>query len=237
MKIKTFARRVLSPLLAAAILLAAGSVFAQVVTAGDGRGTDQSKSCSSFPPSQIYTISQGPASPDSSQFRPDMNALIAGGSTFGHTQVNKSFGHTFKFRPLSECCVYTSGTLTVNIKALNSGAPGTSTAANDTVSHVGAGGATLGSNSPWSAPPGAVAGTLKTVTFPVTSTEITNGMVSFFVQDDTAVVSATLTLGGLTNICLSCPPNQGEVTFPGSRDKFCCTDKPGSDKFCCTKQK
>ena len=233
MKTNALARYFYPPLLAAAILLTAGSVPAQGVSAGEGRGPDQSRSCP-FPASLTIT-SQGPATPDSSQFRPDMNALIAGGSTFGHTQVNKSFGHTFKFKPPSECCVYTSGTLSVYIKALNSGPTGSATAANDTVSHVGAGGSTLGSNSPWSA--GAVVNTLKTVTFPVTPAQIANGMVSFFVQDDTSVLKAELKLENLKNICPSCPPGQGEVTFPGSRDKYCCDGKPGSDKFCCTKQK
>ncbi len=233
MKTKALARYIFPPLLAAAILLTAGSVFTQEVKPGEGKGPDQSRSCSAFPPTQVIT-SQGPATPVVSEFRADQKLLIPG-STFGHTQVNKSFGHTFSFKPPSECCVYTRGTLTVDIKALSSGPPGSATAANDGMS-LQSGGIPVGASvSPWSA--GVVAGALKTVTFSVPANVIATGMVSFFVQDDTSVIKAVLTLGGLTNICPSCPPGQSEVTFPGSRDKYCCDGKPGSDKFCCSKQK
>lgn len=235
MEIKALARHVFHPLLATAFLLTAGSVFAQGVSAGEGRGPDQSRPCSSFPPTQVIT-SQGPATPVVSEFRADQQLLIPG-STFGHTQVNKSFGHTFSFKKPSECCVYTSGTLTVDIKALSSGPPGSSTSANDGMALMSGGAAVAASQTPWSAPTGVIANALKTITFTVPANVIATGMVSFFVQDDTSVLKAVLTLGGLTNICPSCPTGQAEVTFPGSKDKYCCDGKPGNDKFCCTVQK
>lgn len=35
----------------------------------------------------------------------------------------------------------------------------------------------------------------------------------------------------------TCPPGQGEVTFPGAPGVYCCDGKPGNDKFCCKRVK
>lgn len=48
---------------------------------------------------------------------------------------------------------------------------------------------------------------------------------------DTLVVQNELSCGEQSE----CPRGQGLVTFPGSRDRYCCEGKPGNDKFCCTR--
>lgn len=48
---------------------------------------------------------------------------------------------------------------------------------------------------------------------------------------DTLVVQNELSCGGQSE----CPRGQGLVTFPGSKDRYCCEGKPGNDKFCCNK--
>jgi len=115
-------------------------------------------------------------------------------SVWSQTVINKAFAHTFHFRPQGECCVWTSGTLTMEVKALQGGPAGSATSAND--------GVTVFSNqvkvppqiSPWSA--GVATGATKTLTFNIPASVLAFGKVSFYVEDDTAVLWAHLHLEG-----------------------------------------
>ena len=70
-----------------------------------------------------------------------------------------------------------------------------------------------------------------TKTIPLSCDLLKNNRLSFYVQDDTAVTSATL---HVVYCCSSCPKGQTEETFPGTNLKYCCDGKPGSAHFCCT---
>ncbi|HSS76521.1 MAG TPA: hypothetical protein VLV54_07210 [Thermoanaerobaculia bacterium] len=60
-----------------------------------------------------------------------------------------------------------------------------------------------------------------------------NNRLSFLLQDDTSVTSATL---HVVYCCSPCPQGQVEETFPGTSLKYCCDGKPGTPHFCCTAQ-
>jgi len=114
---------------------------------------------------------------------------------FNQTQIDKAFGYTFTF-PVSpkECCLWTTGYLTVTFKALQGGPANSSTSANDLVSIWVNGSLLSPSQKIWS---GAVAtGATKTTTFAIPGSSLTHGHVTLLVEDDTAVVSAVLTLEG-----------------------------------------
>lgn len=133
----------------------------------------------------------GPASPVLSQFPAVVRPLI-GGSVWNQTAADKQFGHTFRFNPKTkECCMWTSGLLTLHLKALVGGSG--STSANDGV-NVYVGGVRIGVQTPWTST--VVTGATTTMTFPLTANNLASGFVSFYVQDDTAVVSAELDLKG-----------------------------------------
>jgi hypothetical protein len=136
---------------------------------------------------------KSPAVQDSSDLPANLIPLTAG-SVWNQTAVNKGFAHTFHFKPEGECCVWTTGTLTMEVKALQGGPGGSPTSAND--------GVTVFSNkvivppqvSPWSA--GVATGATKTLTFNIPAAALALGKVSFYVEDDTAVVWAHLHLEG-----------------------------------------
>ena len=133
----------------------------------------------------------GPAAPVLSQFPVNLRPLI-GGSVWNQTAIDKQFGHTFRFNPLTkECCAMTSGTLTLHLKALLGG-PGAS-AANDGV-NVYVGGVQIAAVTPWTS--SVLTGATRTIPIPIAANNLTSGFVSFYVQDDTAVVSAELDLTG-----------------------------------------
>lgn len=119
---------------------------------------------------------------------------LTAGSQWNQTAINKSFADTFHFPMEKQCCAWTKGTLTIEVKALQTGAAGTSTSAND--------GVTVYSNkvivppqvSPWSS--GVTAGATKTLTWNVPASALALGRISFYVEDDTAVVWAHLHLEG-----------------------------------------
>lgn len=121
---------------------------------------------------------------------------------------NKQFLGTFPWKPKFRCCEISRATLTVNMKANQGGTSATAAdAGNDTIGVTVAGG--VGA---MPQPGGQVyapnfafpAGKLVTKTFNITGTalaKLENGDgLSFGVQDDTMVTSATLTLSGC---CLS----------------------------------
>jgi len=134
----------------------------------------------------------GAAAPVLSQFPAPLRPLI-GGSVWNQTAADKQFGHTFRFNPMTkECCMWTSGLLTLHLKALVGG-PSNSTSVNDGV-NVYVGGVQVGAKTPWTST--VVRGATTTITFPLTASNLASGFVSFYVEDDTAVVSAELDLKG-----------------------------------------
>lgn len=181
-------RKSVVPLL---VLLAATSVFAQ----------EPSRAYPVQPPPCPHPYSQtltggptGAGTPVLADFPPVVHPSLAG-AVWNQTATDKHFAHTFRFPTLDRnCCLITKGTLTVTIKALNSGQKGSSAANNDAV-NVYSNGALIGQQQPW-LNTGVTAGTTATVSFPIPATALATGMVSFVVQDDSAVVSAQLVIEG-----------------------------------------
>jgi hypothetical protein len=117
------------------------------------------------------------------------------GSQWNQTATDKQFGHTFRFpAPGRECCVMTSGVLTVRVKALQGGGPKSSTSANDSVNLV-SNGVVIQQQQPWNNS-GVATGAVATLTFNVPANVLATGNVSLYVQDDTGVLSADLALRG-----------------------------------------
>lgn len=144
------------------------------------------------------TIKAPPPSPptlDPADFNGALGTAVAG-SVWNQTAPDKGFGHTFHFPfPGKECCLMTKGTLIVTVKALVSGPAGSSTTANDWVQLVQNGASVPGSGQqPFAS--GATLGQQAVVTINVPANILATGRVSFYVQDDSAVVSAELRLTG-----------------------------------------
>jgi hypothetical protein len=139
------------------------------------------------------------ASPVLTEFPPAVRPVI-GGSIWNQTVADKAFGHTFRYPVTTpnECCVITSGELIINLKALQTALPGVNGASGNDGVNVYSGTALVVGHVPWTS--GVTAGTVKTVTFPIAATFLTGGLLSFYVQDDTAVTSATLII---TRCCLT----------------------------------
>jgi hypothetical protein len=120
-----------------------------------------------------------------------------------YTKANKGYAHTFEWKPNAPCCQVTNAVLTVHMKSIEGGTSATSIdAGNDLIAIVGSGGTTImpyhepvyGPKFPFPA------GTLATKTWNLTGAALaklnTSHMLSFYVQDDTTVLSATLALSG-----------------------------------------
>lgn len=240
MQTKSLARYVFHPLLAAATLLTAGSVFAQAGgPAGGGPaggGSNQITICH-IPPGnpnnpQTLTIAgsalsahlahgdyQGacrPPGPDASCKPPITMTLNAStpyalqndfssGSwanhvqTLGYTGINKQYLHTFKWD--RNCGKIVKADLIVNMKANSGGASATSSdAGNDRIGVYHGGTGILGEAvySAWPFPAGtAVTKQFNMITFAGgAALAVMNqfNSLSFVVQDDTSVTSATLQL-------------------------------------------
>ena len=88
----------------------------------------------------------------------------------------------------------TSGTLRVNVKALQGGPRGSATSANDSISII-SGGVVVSQQSPWYTT-GVATGATATLTFTIPANILAKGEFSLYAEDDTAVVSAHLTLSG-----------------------------------------
>jgi hypothetical protein len=94
-----------------------------------------------------------------------------------------------RWRPKGDCCQNVSGSLTVRYRALSGGAAGTSSSANDSMA-LFYNGTNVGGQMLYS---GAVTtGQVGTRTFALTPAMLANYRVSFLVQDDSTVISATL---------------------------------------------
>lgn len=151
---------------------------------------------------------------------------------FGGTTPDRCFRHTFTWKAPRPECRCLSGELTIQYKALQNGPSDSSSSANDKVYIYSGGSSVAGTAQPLYA--GAVtSGQTGTKTIRLTCDMLKNNSLSFLVQDDTSVTSATL---HVVYCCLSCPPGQGEVKFPETNLKYCCEGKPGAPRFCCTAQ-
>lgn len=146
------------------------------------------------PYSQTLTGGAGASTPVLSPDFPASVHAATAGSVWNQPGVDKTFAHTFRFPATEGCCVVTKATLTVTIKALNSGGVGGHAANNDAV-HVYHNGAAILSQQPW-VTTGVTAGTVATLTFNIPANALATGMVSFLVQDDSTVQSAQLVLEG-----------------------------------------
>ena len=126
-----------------------------------------------------------PTTPCSAGFEPD----------FGKNQPDRCFRHTFSFPPPTElCCQCVEGrgnTLTIQYKALVGGPVGSSSSVNDTIAFYSGGSVVSGTSQKLYT--GAVTKEqVFTKTIPLKCSWLTNNRLSFLVQDDTSVLSATL---------------------------------------------
>jgi len=129
------------------------------------------------------------------QYAPDLGSGSGYvGSAFNQTAINKEFAYTF-FLP--DCCRWTKAYLTVTVKALQSGPPNSPTSANDwvTINHMGQAVPQF-SWQPFAN--GAILGQIATHTFALNQNDLAllGNHITFAVEDDTAVMSADLTLEG-----------------------------------------
>ena len=118
---------------------------------------------------------------------------LTAGSVWNQTAIDKAFAHTFHFKLPGECCIWTKGTLTMEVKALESG-PNKSTSVNDGVTVFGNKVIVPPQVSPWTT--AVHAGDTRPLNFNIPAGVLAHGMVSFYVEDDTAVVWAHLHLEG-----------------------------------------
>ena len=129
------------------------------------------------------------------QYPPDASNPGYAGSVFNQTAIDKSFAYTF-FLP--ECCRWTKAYLTVTVKALQAGPRGFKGASpNDVVSIIHLGHSVPGFGwVPFAK--GAIFGQVETHTFALNQNDLAllGNHISFAVEDDTAVMSADLTLEG-----------------------------------------
>ncbi len=175
--------------------LVAGIVLTGLLSAGLVMGQEVQRPGPPAPcPHPVtITINAGSAAP-----APDLTQFPAGsnvaGSVWNQTAINKHFGHTFHFpAPGRECCIMTSATLRVTIKALQGGRKGSPTSANDSISIL-SGGVSVLQQSPWLN--GVATGATTTLSFNIPASVLATGQFSLYAEDDTAVVSATLVLTG-----------------------------------------
>lgn len=124
-------------------------------------------------------------------------AHITAPPVFNQTQINTAFAYTFKIPDMrKDCCRCREGSnLTVTFKALQGGPANSSTSSNDDVIVTAGSGSSriqLVSQRVWT---GATkTGQTETLTFPIPCAAIERGEVTLYEEDDTAVVSAVLTV-------------------------------------------
>jgi len=118
------------------------------------------------------------------------------GSIWNQTKPDHGFGHSFKLPEAGKCCVWTKATLIVKVKALVGGGVGSSTSVNDWVQLVKNGASVPGTGQQPFAPGPVTAGATASVTIAVPQNILSSGVVSFYVQDDSAVLGAELRLEG-----------------------------------------
>lgn len=133
--------------------------------------------------------------PDPGAFGSTLYPLVSG-SLWNQTAVNKAFGTTFHFpAPPKECCLMTKGTLVLTLKALQGGGINSPTSWNDNLVVFN------GSNKfynvrVWPQASSVATGATETLTINIPPSVLATGFFSLYVEDDTAVVRAHLTLEG-----------------------------------------
>lgn len=144
-------------------------------------------------PHPISTTLKGanPPAPDPGDFGSLYNAVK--NSQWNQTAVDKAFGTTFHLPRQNECCVWTSALVTVGIKCLQGGPFNSASAGNDGINIISHGTSVAGVT-PW--PNGCQTGDTKMVTINVPPSALAQGVFSLYVQDDTAVTSATVQAQG-----------------------------------------
>ena len=118
---------------------------------------------------------------------------------FGQGGVDKCLRHTFHWKPAHPGCKNLSGTLTITYKANYSGP---NYADNDTVAIYSNGTAVSGTTQHLYSG-SSIVGQVKTKTIALTAAMLANNSLSFLVQDDTTVMSATLKI---VECCLKVNP-------------------------------
>jgi hypothetical protein len=164
-------------------------------------------------------------------YLPDFPSACSAGwePNFGGTTINRCFRETFTWKAPAQChCL--SAELTIHYKALQGGAAGSSTSANDDVA-ISSGGSVVPGTSQRLFSGNVATGQTGTKTIRLSCDWLKNDRLSFFVEDDTRVDSASLQVA---YCCSPCPPGEFETTFPGSGAKYCCDGRPGAERVCCT---
>jgi len=187
------------------VLLSANFGQTQELRKDDNNRNDNKEHSLPCRPERTVINAQGPtgkANLDRSDFFANFDPVVwnklldPATNQFNQTAINQAFAYTFHF-PVGgkECCRCIEGaTLTVTLKALQTGPAGSSTSSNDLiyiVSSLAPGNKVIGQVL-W--PHAATAGQTETLTFQIPCKYLTNGHISFYVEDDTAVTQAQLTL-------------------------------------------
>ncbi|HEX3555078.1 MAG TPA: hypothetical protein VIA62_17785 [Thermoanaerobaculia bacterium] len=206
MKTRNVVRILFAPLLIAAALLGAGPAFAQaqeraVPVEAEAVALARPAVCPA--PFNVTLNANTPYVLPS-----DVPHGVNYQTSLNYTGADKAYLHTFVWKHEQRCCQVTSAILTVHMKA-NLPGQSNSDASNDDISIVHAGQVVQpynervynGTGIPHPFPAGQTA--TKTWTLNPTALGILNstGMLTFYVEDDTSVTSATLQLSGccLTN--------------------------------------
>jgi len=173
------------------IISAAAAAFAQ-----EARIDPEYNRCPR-PFSTVIVGENSPPAPNAAAFSAiGINPTTVSGSQWNQTQVNKAFGTTFHFpAPGKDCCLMTYGVLIVKLKALQGGGTGSSSSWNDDIV-VFSGTHKDGNQRIWSQTAPVHTGDMTQLQFPLSAQTLQSGVVSLYVEDDTAVVSAHLELRG-----------------------------------------
>ncbi len=131
------------------------------------------------------------ATPNSTDFPPAPPPPSGIEPNFGGTTKNRHFRHTFSWKPLTDCCQYLSGTLTLTYEALSQGQSTTSPNAGNDSWSIWKNGTVQGSGYVYTSFP-FQQGQTGTITIQLTPAMLAGNRLSFLVQDDTSVKSATL---------------------------------------------
>lgn len=205
MRKKIFARSILALPLAAAALLGAAPLLAQAqerAVAGEAETLPVRPAACPAPFSVTLNANTPYVLPS------DVPRGVNYQTGLNYTQPDKAYLHTFVWKHEQRCCQITSALLTVKMKALQPGQSNTSSdAGNDNISIVHGGQVVQpyneriynGINHPF--PIGQMATKIWNLNAAALGTLNSTGTLTFYVEDDTSVLSATLQLTGccLTN--------------------------------------
>lgn len=196
--------RIFSALLLGALLLAASPIFAQaqeraIGTEAETIGVTRPVACPA--PFSVTLDAKTPYVLPS-----DIGSITNYQTSLGYTKPDKAYVHTFVWKHERRCCQVTSATMTVVLKAIQSGqSTNSSDAGNDNIAIIHAGvpippySERVFSHWPFSA------GQTVTKSWNLNPAALSilnaNGYLTLYVEDDTSVTSATLQLTGccLTN--------------------------------------